>query len=233
MVPKDLEGTALMLFDTGVMKFVHPSEVDAQGFKLHLHRARPNFPRSPFYFDPRPKEDISQKLEAHPIIRELALHLGDLVVRDGIEADHVVGVPEGGNLFAKALYNLFPHRFPKGLMVMKKMDPLEVEVKIVEGNPAPRAKLLFVENAIVRGDSVLQTAAAPRLSGYVVSDVCTVLDWNAGGRERLEETEMPIAVHALLNLKDLIFFYVDRGKIPSSVQWHTLKYIEDIRGLSD
>ena len=72
----------------------------------------------------------------------------------------------------------------------------------IEGNLAPGARALVVEDVCTSGGSALDAARAARAAGAIVERAWCVVDRNAGGREALAAEG--IALNAALTLEELL-----------------------------
>ena len=63
----------------------------------------------------------------------------------------------------------------------------------IEGNFGSGSRVVVIEDVITSGGSALQAIQAVREEGGKVLGVLAVVDWEQGGRGRIEETGVPVA----------------------------------------
>ena len=213
-VQKALEDLAREFYRLGLIE----TSPLGKGFQLRVHRessANPDWPLAPARF-----------LRSKPIAKELAIEtaasLKELSSVDGIQFDRVAGVPHSGDPFAAALSDLC------------SLPPLslEKETHAIIGEHLPKgARVLLVENVATMGRSTIQTATALRFDGYSVSDVCAVIDWEAGAERRLDGLPYPIKLHSLFKVCELVKFYRDARYVTAAFVDRVTDFSMFLRGL--
>jgi orotate phosphoribosyltransferase len=72
----------------------------------------------------------------------------------------------------------------------------------IEGNLSAGARVLLVDDVLTRGGSLASAAEAVREAGAAIACFGCVVDREAGGRERLGQSTLP--VHALYTLAEIL-----------------------------
>lgn len=95
---------------------------------------------------------------------------------------------------------------PVRAFTVRKEPKSHGTAQLIEGPFIPGDRVAIVEDVITTGASALRAASAVRLSGGIVAGVLAVVDRNEGGREALEEQDLPVV--ALVTAADIV------GQIP-------------------
>lgn len=210
---------ATMLFALGAIRF------SAEGFTLKLHEADPTAPKSPYYFDLRMADN--PKPGEHSLTQE-AVNAGahlmfSLLFRQSIIYDHVVGLPNAGDPFAKAIEN----GTGRPRIELQKIEE-GGKRRIVPGADTPaklseETLLLLVDDLISRADSKFEGRDAFNGRGGRVTDIVVLVDREQGGREALAKEG--ITLHAVFTATELFDFYVEHGHIDGEMYDRAMAYL--------
>ena len=226
MIRKDREDLAIKIFRAGCV------ETSATGFPLNLHRNNPGAPPSPIYFNTRTKDHPTKPGPVtQELLQEIDLHLGNLIEEDRIEFNCFAGVPYAANPFAEGL----ARRFGKKLIVLEK-EPVRdsnrtVIRKILGKHPPAGSNVLLVENMLTRGGSAIEAAEFLLMACCPSPHLCTIIDWDGGAKKRFERAQLPMGIHSLFVVSDLIDFYERKGFVDRKLKERALDFAQFLRGL--
>ncbi|HEX2034171.1 MAG TPA: phosphoribosyltransferase family protein [Chloroflexota bacterium] len=174
---------------------------------------------SPIYIDPkvllreprvlaRVAQLIKTETELGLAMREPRFHSFDLVA----------GVPYGGLHLATA-YSL-----ASDVPMIYGIPPrqLDGEAKI-EGRYKEGETVLVIDDLMTTGGSLLETLSILKGAGLIVHDAIVLVDRGQGGVERLKRHNLHLV--PLLNLTQILNFYVSRGLIGEADYRRSLEYV--------
>jgi len=97
--------------------------------------------------------------------------------------------------------------------------------KLLEGKYKQGDACVIVEDVIVSGQSIIETAEALRSSGLQVTDAVVFLDREQGGREILEREG--IKLHSVIKVTALLEILLDDGKINSAIVEEVKEFLKE------
>ncbi|MEX2446849.1 MAG: phosphoribosyltransferase family protein [Dehalococcoidia bacterium] len=134
--------------------------------------------------------------------------------------DAVAGVPIGGLHLATALAL---HLDKPLLYVRPPRVPDEVAAPHIEGIYRPGQRMLVVDDLAAGGGSLVETVAALRDAGLMVSDAMVLVDREQGAAHRLEG--MGVRLHPILTLELLLKHLDGAGHLGDGDLERALAYI--------
>lgn len=161
--------------------------------------------KTPIYVDLRITVSYPTVLD---LVGEL---LWKAIDNDTVPCDLICGVPYGALPVATCLSvrqnipMLFRRKEVKGYGTRK----------LLEGKYKTGDACVIIEDVIVSGQSIIETAEALRSSGLHVTDAVVFLDREQGGRQILQREG--IKLHSVINLTILMEILHDEGKIGSKI----------------
>ena len=158
--------------------------------------------KSRFYLDLR-------ILQSYPLYFRKTISLLKTLIHSqiGLESfDYLCSVPTSGTVFGSALsYELFkPH-----IYVRKDLKNYGTQKKI-EGALEPNSKILFVDDVITTGQSIL-TAVESLSNNSVVSGVVVLVDRQQGSRNLFDE--FPLKIRSAITILRIIDILNDNARI--------------------
>lgn len=174
---------------------------------------------SPIYVDPkvllreprilaRAAQLIKSEIEAGMAMREPRFHAFDLVA----------GVPFGGLHLATA-YSLASD-VPVIYGVPAKAEGSEPKI---EGRFKPDECVLIIDDLMTTGGSLVETLGILKGAGLTVHDAIVLVDRGQGGGERVKQHGLHLV--PLLNLTQMLNFYMGRGMIAEDDYRRSLEYV--------
>lgn len=172
-------------------------------------------PPSPFYIDLR-------KVISYPKILNsmiAALHLKK--ESQTITADVVCGVPYTSLPIAAALCS----RYEIPLIMRRKEAKGYGTNKQIEGVFQDGQTCLIIEDTVVSGSSILETAIDLRRAGLVVTDCICVLDRTQGGKANL--LKEGINLHCLYDFNDIFGLYCSMNTVSEDLMVTVRDYLKE------
>ncbi|HLX54346.1 MAG TPA: orotate phosphoribosyltransferase [Aquella sp.] len=140
-------------------------------------------------------------------------------IMKNIHFDMICGVPYSALAIASAI--AYEHAIP---MLLKRKEVKEYGTKkILEGAYLPGQNCLLIEDVITTGASLIETTNVLEEHGLKVTDVCTLIDRNQGGRETM--TKHGYKLHSIMNLTDIIEVLFAENKISETDKEKALKLL--------
>lgn len=136
-------------------------------------------------------------------------HICDLfyTLVEPLKYDFICGVPYSALTFASAI--AYEHSIP---MLLKRKEAKEYGTKkILEGSYQTGQQCVLIEDVITTGASILETIDALKAHGVQVTDICTLIDRNQGGADKLRE--QGYNVYSIMNLHQIIDVLYTNKKI--------------------
>lgn len=131
----------------------------------------------------------------------------------------ICGVPYSALAIASAI--AYEHAIP---MLLKRKEVKEYGTKkILEGIYTSGSSCLLIEDVITTGSSLIETASVLEEHGLRITDVCTFIDRNQGGREAM--LEHGYRLHSVMNLTDIIEVLFENKKISASERQKALELL--------
>jgi uridine monophosphate synthetase len=128
-------------------------------------------------------------------------------IMKNIHYNMICGVPYSALAIASAI--AYEHSIP---MLLKRKEAKEYGTKkILEGAYTPGQNCLLIEDVITTGASLIETTDVLEGHGLKITDVCTLIDRNQGGRETM--LEHGYKLHSIINLVDIIEVLYAENKI--------------------
>lgn len=171
--------------------------------------------RTPIYVDLRITVSYPSVLD---LVGEL---MWKTIDHDTVPCDVVCGVPYGALPVATCLSvrqnipMLFRRKEVKGYGTRK----------LLEGKYKPGDACIIVEDVIVSGQSIIETAEALRSSGLHVTDAVVFLDREQGGRQILQREG--ITLHSVIDITKLLEILHNEGKINSKIVEEVKEFLSE------
>jgi len=156
---------------------------------------------SPYYIDLR-------LIPSHP---EAFRRITDIYIRMleedvGLEAfDRIAGIPTAGIPFASVI----AFKLGKPFLYIRKGAKAHGRERRVEGVLNPGDKVMFVDDLITTGRSILKAASIVRSEGGVVDKALVLIDREEGGREALAKSG--ITLYSLLSITEAARLLYEMG----------------------
>lgn len=128
-------------------------------------------------------------------------------IMQGLKYDHICGVPYSALTFASGL--AYEHNIP--MLLKRKEAKAHGTKKLLEGAFIPGQNCLLIEDVVTTGSSLMETIEALTDNGLKVTDLCTLIDRNQGGRELL--TNKGYKLHSIMDLEQIINVLHQENKI--------------------
>ncbi|MCC2624166.1 MAG: orotate phosphoribosyltransferase [Burkholderiales bacterium] len=127
-----------------------------------------------------------------------------------IQYDMICGVPYSALAIASAI--AYDKSIP---MLLKRKEVKEYGTKkILEGYYNPGQNCLLIEDVISTGASLIETTIVLEEHRLKVTDVCTLIDRNQGGREAMQQHGYKL--HSIMNLTEIIDVLYAENKISAN-----------------
>jgi len=177
-------------------------EVDAVKFGSYLLK---NGFYSPIYIDLRVITSYPKLLE------DVAKHLWDVAVANGIQCDSVCGVPYTALPIATVI--AVKQNIP---MVVRRREAKDYGTKkMVEGHFKENDCCLIVEDVVTSGTSIMETVQTLNNVGLKVSDAIVLLDRDQGAVPNLAKEG--IKLYSVLTIHQMVAVLQAEGKIDSAM----------------
>lgn len=125
----------------------------------------------------------------------------------GLSYDYICGVPYSALTFASGI--AYEYGIP---MLLKRKEAKNYGTKkLVEGIYTNGKTCLVIEDVVTTGSSLVETIQALEEHGLKITDLCTLIDRNQGGRELL--TSKGYRLHSIMDLKQIIEVLYESQKI--------------------
>ncbi|XP_042894623.1 uridine 5'-monophosphate synthase [Parasteatoda tepidariorum] len=170
---------------------------------------------SPIYIDLR-------HVIAYPkIARKIVGSIKSKVDELNITMDLVCGVPYT-SLPTASVYSVL-HDIP---LIMKRKEAKSYgTMKLLEGIYKQGDRCLIIEDVVVSGSSIIETARVLRKEGLIVTDCIAVLDRNQGGKVNLPKEG--IRYHPLFEVCDMFEKYCDLKEVDDALISKVKEYLSD------
>ncbi len=142
--------------------------------------------------------DIKKASTDPKVLRLIAQKMAERMREDGIPADRIAGVVLGSVPLAAALS--LETGLPYVMIRKEKKD--HGTGKLIEGDLSEGDRVLVVEDVITSAGSSINAIATLRAAGAVVTDVCSVIDREAGGATNLNV--IGVTLHPLVRASELL-----------------------------
>ncbi len=110
-------------------------------------------------------------------------------------------------------------------MVMRRKEIKEYGLKkAIEGVFTPGQRCLVIEDLVTSGSSVLETAAALRAEGLLVTDAVVLLDREQGGRKNLHD--QGIQLHSVVGMADFLNVLANHRMIDTTMLQQVREFLE-------
>lgn len=158
--------------------------------------------------------DIRTAISYPAIFKHICDEFGTIM--SNIHYDMICGVPYSALAIASAI--AYEKQIP---MLLKRKEAKEYGTKkILEGAYQPGQNCLLIEDVITTGASLIETTSVLEEHGLKVTDVCTLIDRNQGGRE--EMSRHGYKLHSIMNLVEIIDVLFENNKISGSDKQNAL-----------
>lgn len=149
--------------------------------------------------------DIRTSISYPQIFKQICDEYGKIMTN--INYNMICGVPYSALAIASAI--AYEKSIP---MLLKRKEAKEYGTKkILEGTYHTNQNCLLIEDVITTGASLLETSSVLEEHGLKVTDVCTLIDRNQGGREAMDKHGYKL--HSIMNLVDIIEVLFENNKI--------------------
>ncbi len=136
------------------------------------------------------------------------------------EFERIAGIPTAGIPFASVI----SYRLKKPFLYVRSHEKLHGRERRVEGVLMPGDRVLVVDDLITTGVSMLQSIAAIRAEGGVVTDTVVLLDREESGKTRLAKDN--VTLHYLLRMSEAADRLYEMGVITRGQQGTILKQMK-------
>lgn len=202
---------ALSLFDIGAIKFDFK-----EGWRLKLHEKHPKAPLSPFYIDLRILQShLEAKKKAVSALMELS--------RD-LEFDLLAGIP----LAAVALVSTLADKIDTPQITPRMKKKTHGEIRKIDGNYEKGQIVLLIDDLVTKAGSKLEAVKVLESNGLKVKDVAVIFDRQQGGKQEL--AEKGYSLYSALEVKPILKFYSQEGKVSKGQLDKVLEYLENPLG---
>lgn len=200
MLKGELESFMLSLYEIGCVKF--GEFVLSSGLK------------TPVYFDLR-------ILVSYPSLLDQAGRLIEKYIEENnLDYDIICGVPYGAFAVATALS--IKTNKP---MVFKRKEAKDYGCKkMVEGVYKADDRCLLIEDVVVYGTSIIETAQCLKEYKLQVKDSICLLDREQGGPDNVNDHG--IHFHSIIKASDLLHFLFNKGKITQAIMDETVEFLK-------
>lgn len=213
---------ALTLCDIGCFQDKKQSP-GGKGFRLKLHKKKPDAPLSPFYLNLRTPDNAKPGPLTSELVAAIGRELWNLARDQRVQsADRVAGVPNAGDPLAAALSTV------SGLPLLRLRkeeyaDGSRVST-VVEGDVIQEQEVLLVDDLITKADTKLEAIEVLEEKGLSIRAVLVLLDREQGGADELWDRSVPL--HALFTITELLNLYVAEGRISKEERDEIATYIK-------
>jgi uridine monophosphate synthetase len=158
--------------------------------------------------------DIRTAISYPPIFKQICNEYNKIM--QNINYDLICGVPYSALAIASAI--AYDKAIP---MLLKRKEAKGYGTKkILEGVFTQGQNCLLIEDVITTGASLIETTSVLEEHGLKISDVCTLIDRNQGGREIMQNHGYKL--HSVMNLSDIIQVLYDNNKISATDRQNAL-----------
>lgn len=220
MTPSEIsnlkERIANALFEIGAIKF--------GTFKLKLHQTHPEAPLSPIYLNLRTPENPTPGPLTPALTDGIGQLLADLAKEHSY--DLVAGVPRAGDPFASAFLKALPPQLKVGRLHLEKKEEFGKRhvVGIIGGGYKAGNSVLLIDDLITGADSKLEAIDVLKKAGLEVKYILVLVDREQGGVTQLKT--LGCSVFAVYTLSELLSYYVETRRIPSTTRDNVLEYLK-------
>ncbi len=210
-----LEKLALDLFDKGLILTTGP-------FEFKLHEKHPDAPRSPIKVNLRfpPKGMLNWEL-----VKQIADALYQLTFEHQIQYDCVVGVPKAGDPLAQVFSRLAS--VPALTLEKEETEKGRMVMPVLRGEYQRGWRILIIDDTVVMSDSKFEAVNAVRVNGLVVAGIIVLVDWEHGGREKLEEAGFRVIPR--FKMSELLDLWLRERRISLEKYQEVIAYVKAIR----
>lgn len=200
MYKADLESFMENLYQVGCVKF--GEFILSSGLK------------TPVYFDLR-------IIVSHPkLLKQAGLLIAKYIEDNNLNYDLICGVPYGAFAVATALSVQVEKP-----MVFKRKEAKDYGCKkMVEGSYQDGENCLLIEDVVVYGTSIIETAECLRDYKLEVKNAISLLDREQGGASNINGHQ--INFHSIIKASDLLQFLHRKGKISSETMNETIEFLK-------
>jgi orotate phosphoribosyltransferase len=203
IVTEKQEILASDLFEVGAIKF--------GAFKLKLHEKVPDAPLSPLYIDLRILRSFPK------VLRNTIEVFKELVA--GLKFDLLADIPTAATPFVAIL------SYEMGIPMIspRKDEKTHGLSRRIDGVFQTGQRVLLLDDLITKADSKFEAIQVLQENGLHVQDVLVLVDREQGGARQLEEAGYRL--HAVFKLKDLLRYYLTKGKLEPARYEEIMQYL--------
>ena len=209
------QNVAERIYTSGAFKVAE----EGGGFRGKLHEDKPDAPLFPYYLSIR-QRDVDPR--QFPLLcKDLAVAMLQDVRARGINATHVLGIPEAGDPIAWAV------QYESGLHLLKINKIQEAGRRrigtAITGTFAAGDQVLGVDDLVTEGQTKSEFRESVEKNGLVLAHLALGIDREQGGMESLRASGL--SVSAVLTITQLLDFYLDTGRIDQQTNTRIRRYI--------
>ncbi|KAI1719833.1 orotidine 5'-phosphate decarboxylase / HUMPS family domain-containing protein [Ditylenchus destructor] len=157
--------------------------------------------KSPIYVD------LRVLVSSPNILAATAEALCDIIRKEDLKYDYIVGVPYGAIMLATLV-----SYFLKKPMLLKRKEAKDYGKKqMIEGRFEPGKRALIIEDVVTSGGSVLETVKELEKAGLICTHVLCVLDREQGGSDKL--CDEGVQLHSAINMTKILDFLVGKQEL--------------------
>lgn len=212
---EELKRLALDIFDKGLILTDGP-------FEFKLHEQHPDAPRSPIKVNLRfpPKGALTWRL-----VERITAVLYQLVCKQQIQYDCVIGIPKAGDPFAQ----IFSKMASVPLLTLEKEETERGRkvLPILQGDYQKGWRVLIIDDTVVMADSKFEAVSAVKSNGLIVAAIVILVDWQHGGKDDLEKAGSRVV--SRFQMSELLSLYLQKGRFSPEKYRQVVDYLTAIR----
>jgi len=183
-------------------------------FKLKLHEANPNAPRSPIYLNLR---IIRSKPD---VMRKVVSAYKYMISEKNLQFDLLADVPTAATPIVSILMDW------TGIPMITPREPKTHGVPgNIDGKFESGKTVILIDDLITKADSKLGAANTLRNNGLLVKDILVLIDREQGGAEKLREEGYNL--HSVFTITELMDALLMLGKVDKQKYDEVISYIRE------
>ncbi|KAK0411088.1 hypothetical protein QR680_005472 [Steinernema hermaphroditum] len=157
--------------------------------------------KSPIYID------LRELITSIKILRMAALALCDIIKKNNVQYDYIVGVPYAALPIATLVCDILD----APMLLRRKEAKSYGTKKLIEGKFEAGKRALIVEDVVTSGQSIYETVEILRKEGLVCTDVVSVLDRQQGGVDQLKKQDINLI--SVITMSDILDYMISINEI--------------------